>query len=287
MRLRLLSIGALALLAGLAAGLVVALLHQPAGARVDLGGRALSVRTELSPQDPRFGDTVVATVDAFVDRSRIDPGSVRVGSSFAPFAVVATSRSVHDAGGVSVVDVVRRLRCLELECVPRKTVKSFRFKPVRVSSAGGSATHAWPSLRVHSRVTKADVARPVLRVPPPVAAPVHYRVSPSATGYILLALAGLLAAAGAFLLLWVGLRRIAPAPRRVAPLDQVLEELAASCANGDSGLRRRALEELARELEPLNEPLSAESRVLAWGPGEPKPEAISDLTARVRGTVRR
>jgi hypothetical protein len=66
----------------------------------------------------------------------------------------------------------------------------------------------------------------------------------------------------------------------------VLSELTASSSNGDSGRRRRALEMLARELEPLDQSLSAESRVLAWGPEEPRPQAISDLTARVRKEVR-
>jgi hypothetical protein len=127
----------------------------------------------------------------------------------------------------------------------------------------------------------------VLRVPAPVAAAAEYRVSPTATGYVLLVVAGLLAASGVFLLLRVGLRRVAPARRAVPPLERVLAELAASSANGDSGRRRRALEELARELEPLDAPLSAESRVLAWGPDEPQADTVSDLASRVRKEVQR
>jgi hypothetical protein len=275
-------IGALALLVGLAAGLTVALLHRPATGHAE--SRALTTHSQFTPQDPQFGDTVVATVSVSAGAG-VDPAGVRVHSNFAPYTVVSRSRSIETAGGVSVVRVATTLRCLELGCLPRKAVKSFRFKPARISAGGTSVTQAWAPLRVHSRITKADSARSVLRVPPPAVAPVHYRVSPTAAGSVLLALAGLLAAAGAFLLLRVGLRRIAPA-RRVAPLDQVLEELAASCANGDSGRRRRALEELARELEPLDEPLSVESRVLAWGPQEPRPEAVTDLTERVRKEIR-
>ncbi len=169
--------------------------------------------------------------------------------------------------------------------MPREQVKSFRFKPVRVSYGTTSAAQSWPPLRVHSRVTKADDAAPVLRIPPPAAAPDAYRISPNVLGYALLVLAGLLAVGGAALLLRVGLRRGSPR-RRVAPLDQALAELAASCTNGDSGRRRRALEDLARELEPLDESLSAESRVLAWGPAEPETAAISELTSRVRSEVR-
>jgi hypothetical protein len=290
MRRRVLQVGALALLAGLAAGLALALLHRPAGGRVDLESRPLTVRGQLSPQDPQFGDTVVATLDVYADPS-VDADSIRVRSAFGPYAVASRTRSVRSVGGVSVVRVVSRLRCLELACVPPGRVRTFRFGLARISYQRGSAARdvlwGWPKLRVHSRVTTADVTAPVLRVPPPVAAPAHYRVSPAATAYVLFVLAGLLGVGGAGLLLSVGLRKIAAPRRRVAPLERVLGELAASCSNGDSGRRRRALEDLARELEPLDEPLSEESRVLAWGPDDPRPEAISELTDRVRTEVPR
>jgi len=287
---RLLQFGALALLVALAIGFALALAHRPAGGHIDLGGRPVSVRQELTPRDPQFGDTVVATIDVFADPSRVDAGSMQVRTHFEPYVVASTSRSVRSTGGVSVTHVESRLRCLGLPCVPSGSVTAFHFDPVRISyreDAGNrTVTSAWPTLRVHSRVTKADLARPVLQVPAPVAAPARYRLPPAATGYALLALAGLLAAGGAALLIGVGLRQMAPGRRRVSPLERVLGELAASCSNGDSGRRRLALEDLARELEPLDEPLCVESRVLAWGPGEPQAEAISDLTSRVRTAVR-
>jgi hypothetical protein len=71
--------------------------------------------------------------------------------------------------------------------------------------------------------------------------------------------------------------------RRGTPLERILGEL--TSANGDIGRRRRTLEQLARELEPLDESLSFESRVLAWSPQEPEPAAISDLARRVRTVV--
>ena len=271
---RLLQAGAIALLIGLGAGLAVALLHRPSHG--DVGSGRLTIRTRLSPQDPQFGDTVVATLDVYGA-----PGDIRVRSEFAPYEVVARTRSVRTVGGESFVRVVSRLRCLEPTCVPRAAVKTFRLKPVRVS---GEA-HAWPALHVHSRITKADSARPVLRVPPPAAAPARYRFSPTAAGTVLLALAGLLAAGGAFLLFRVALKKIAPTRRPLPPLERALAELSAASENGDSGRRRRALEELACQLEPLDEPLSLESRVLAWGPDEPRPETVSDLASRVRQEV--
>ena len=286
---RLLQLGALALLIVLAVGLALALAHRPSGARADLGGRAVSVRQELTPRDPQFGDPVVATIDVFADSSRVDAGTVQVKAAFGPYTVAAGSRGVRLIGGVWVMHVERRLRCLGLACVPPGSTKVVRFTPVRVSYREGSRTHAlaspWPPLRIHSRVTEAELARSVLRVPAPVAAPPRYSLSPTATGSVLLALAALLAAAAAALLLRVALRSTVPM-RRVPPLERVLRELAAASSNGDSGRRRRALEELARELEPLDLPLSVESRILAWGPGEPQPEAISDLAGRVRTAVR-
>ncbi len=288
--LRLLQLATLALVVALAAGFAVALLHRPSGGHIDLGGRPVSIHQELTPRDPRFGDTVVATIDVLADPTRVDPGGVQVRALYGPYAVASTSRSVRRTGGVSVTHVESRLRCLDLRCVPSGSAKAFQFEPVRVSyrqdSSNRTVTSDWPALRVHSRVTRTDLARPVLHVPGPVAAPARYRLPPGVAGYGLLVLAGLLAAGGAALLLRVGLRRIAPARRRVSPLERVLAELAASCSNGDSGRRRRALEDLARELEPLDEPLSVESRVLAWSPLEPQPEAVSDLTSRVRTAVR-
>jgi hypothetical protein len=287
---RLLQLGALALLVALAVGFALALAHRPAGGHVDLGGRPVSIRKELAPAHPQFGDTVVATIDVFADPSLVDPGSVQIRARFEPYVIVSSSRSVHGVDGAAVIHVESRLRCLDLPCVPLGSVKAFPFKPVRISYREGLTTRTvaseWPALRVHSRVTRADLGRPLLRVPSPVGAPAHYRLPSTATGYALLVFAALLAAGGAALLLSVGLRRIGPARRRAAPLEQVLAELAASCANGDSGRRRRALEQLACELEPLDEPLSVESRVLAWGPKDPQTEAISDLTTRVRTAVR-
>jgi hypothetical protein len=263
MKRRLVQVGALVTLAALVTGLVLALTQ----------GRQVThappneppVEAQLTPREPQFGDTVVATLVA--------PAGSRLARKvdFDPYTVVSRASSVE--GGRATITY--HLRCLEQACVPHGRSKVFRFEPA-----------VWPTLRVHSRLTKADSARPVVRVPPPVSAPAHYRVSPTALGVTLLVLAALLAAGGAALLVAVGVRRIAPTQPRVPPLEHVLAELAASCSNGDSGHRRRALDALARELEPLDASLSAESRVLAWGPREPQAAAISDLTDRVKTAVK-
>lgn len=286
-----LSLAALALLLVLALTLALALRHEPGQTSVHLGDRPVAVERALTPRDPQFGDTVVATIDVFVDPARVDTHTVRVRTSFAPYGVASSRRTVRSVAGVSVTHVVDRLRCLAAVCVPPGDSRTVRFPPVRVSYRNGARpatlVAAWPALRLHSRVAKADLRHPILRVPRPQPAASDYRLPPRATGYTLLALAGLMALGGGALLLRVGLRRRDPARRGAPPLERILGELAAASSNGDSGRRRRALEELARELEPLDEPLSVESRVLAWAPHDPQPDAISELTSRVRTAVSR
>lgn len=289
---RLFTVAALALLAALAAGFVVALLHRPAETTVRAGPRPVSVRASLSPREPQFGDTVTASADVVVDPHRLDPRLVAVAAGFAPFRVVSATRTVESAGGLSVIHVEWRLRCLEVACVPPGASETFRFAPLRLSYREASGprilTSAWPFLRVGSRVAAADLRRPVLHVPQPKPVSSDYRLPPRATGWTLRALAALLALGGGVLLLRAALRGAGPARRREAPpFETILRELAAASSNGDTGRRRRALEELARELEPLDAPLSAESRVLAWAPPDPGTDAIAELASRVRGVVER
>lgn len=288
---RLLPFAALALLAALVTGLVLALRHDPGGPPARLQGRPVSAVATLSPREPQFGDTVLATLDVLVDPRRVDPGSVGVATGYAPYRVAASERTVRREGGVPDIHLESRLRCLALACVPPGTASTVRFQPVRVSYREGSQARSlavtWPALHVHSRVAVADLQHPLLRIPPPRASS-GYRFPPGPTGYALLALAGVLALGGSALLLLVALRRFEPARSRTGtPLERILAELAAASANGDSGRRRRALEELARKLEPFDSGLSAESRVLAWGPEDPQAEAVADLAGRAQTAVRR
>jgi hypothetical protein len=290
-RRRLAAAAAIVVLVVLAAALAVAALHRLSRPSVRLV-RAASVERSLSPEDPQFGDTVTATIDVFVDSRRVDLRSVAVKTGFAPYRVVSSKRTTHRQGDVGIVHIEDRLRCLEVACVPPGDRRTFRFAPVQVDYRNGSRSVTLrapgPELRVHARVTAADTARPVFRVGPPQATRTGYRFPPEPTGYVLLALAALLTVGGAALLVRAGLLGLRLRGRaREAPLERILRELAAASTNGDSGRRRRALEELARELEPVDEPLSAESRVLAWAPDDPNPEWIADLTVRVQSAVKR
>ncbi len=286
------AVAAVVLVVVLGAAFAVAALRRPGQASIRVTGPPVTVQKGLSPREPQFGDTVTATVVAVVDPRRVDPASVRVQTSFAPYRVVSTTRSERQRDGVTIVTVEHRLHCLEPACVPPGAGGSLRFADAMVeyTRAGTDTTFssAWPALRVHSRLGATDLQRPFLRVPPARPAAVDYRFPPQATGYVLLGLATLLALVGAATILGVGLRRGLMRRRRpVPPLERILAELDAASSNGDSGRRRRALEHLARELQPLDESLSAESRVLAWAPDDPRPDAIADLTTRVLAAVGR
>jgi hypothetical protein len=271
--MRALRLAILVLAAALAAGFVVALLHRPGGKEAArLGTQKVSVRQTLSPRSAQFGDTVVATTDVLAREP------VRLSADFAPYRVVSTSRTVSRSGDIRVTHVAQRLRCLEPACVPAGSGTTVRLAPLRVSYGGGSRTFAWPALHVSSRVESADIRRAVLRVPAP--APVLHPAR-RAFGWGLIVLAAALAAGGAALLLRLWLPPLRARRHEVPPLERALVEARASAAEGPAQ-RRRALEALARELEPLDAPLSAESRVLAWAPPVPEPDAIAELTGRVQ-----
>jgi hypothetical protein len=275
------ALAAVAALAG-SAGLVFAALHRPAQSPVRLTGTPVALRTSLSPAEPQFGDSVVATIDVFVDTQRVDVRTVKLAARFEPFSVTSSSRSTRRTGGVTRLRVVDVIDCLDAVCAPQGAPHTFRLPRLRVTYPGGARVAAWPPLRVHPRVVAADVAHPQLRVDPPQAR-AHYRFSPAATGWALMALAATCAIGGLGLLVRLVVPAL-PSHRRLqrTPLEELLDELASGRANGDVGRRRTALEELARALQPLDEPLSYETRVLAWASDEPAPAAIADLALRAR-----
>lgn len=276
---------ALVLALGLVAALVVAALHRPAEGKLSLTGKPVTARGSLTPRELQFGDPVAATIEVVVDPHRVDPSAVTVDADFAPFGVRSSVRTVHAMGDVSVVRIVDRLDCLGAACLPTAAAATFRLPKFHVTYPGGALAGDWPSLRVGPRVRAADLERPVLRVATPVAHPT-YRLPPTATGWTLLAGALVVAIAGLVLLARALVPALRGPPRRNAALERLLQQLTAD-TNGDGRRRRSTLEQLARELESLHEPLSYESRVLAWAPQEPPLDSVSELVRRIRKVVNR
>ncbi|MGZ4353259.1 MAG: hypothetical protein ACXVZ4_06920 [Gaiellaceae bacterium] len=249
----------------------------------------ISADTSFAPLVHAFADPVTAQVTVGVDPARIDPASVRVVPSFAPYAA-GPARVERRGGGVHLV-VLRfsfRLRCITAACVPRAPEKSFTLRPavVRWQSRGGragSARLAWPPLTVASRVTPRDLALPTLLARDEPPAP-SYSVPPGPLGIFLLALGAALAAAGAIALAVL----LRPRARAVTtpPLQHALQ-LVELAALGEIVERRRALYRLALALEEARlEPESHAARKLAWAPAAPDSDGMLQLALVIRGQLR-
>lgn len=205
-----------------AALLTVALADGPAeGDRVPL-----EVAASLSPRTHLFGDEVTADVLVRLDRREVDPDSVQVTGTFAPYGVVGRPRVTRSTSGDAVaIDVRFRLFCLRGDCRPAASGRRrVVLRPPRVvlrlraGTVRGTSV-ALPPLDVASRLTASDRLRPALVVgdePLPV---VSYRVSPRRLAAGLAALAAVLGLAGVLALGLEGRRalRLARARRRRPP----------------------------------------------------------------------
>lgn len=253
------------------------------------GGPPIAGDTAFAPLVHAFADRVTAQVTISVDPGRIDPASVRVLASFAPYTAGPVRVERRPAGSsLAVLRFSFPLRCSSAACVPRAPERSFSLPNAVVrwryrAGGSGSAPLAWPPLTVASRLTPRDLAVPALlaRAEPPAAS---YSLPPGALGVGLYAL-GAAFAAGGLVALALLLR---PHARTVAtpPLQHALElvELAAA---GEVVERRRALYRLALALEEARlEPESHAARKLAWAPAAPDPDGMLQLALVIRGQLR-
>ncbi|MGH3134304.1 MAG: hypothetical protein ACRDNY_11290 [Gaiellaceae bacterium] len=270
----------------------------------------IDVRGVLTPRIVLFGDTLTARVDVIVDRTRIDPESVRIATTFSPWAVVGPPERVRrDAGSTTYVRTTYVLRCLTSPCVPAGQVAPLEFSAARVSFAGAGAGEGaardslpveWPVLTVFSRFASAgfegaqSTATPwradLLTTPA-----VSYRVTPGLALGLLLATGGLLALGG-LVLAYVAWPRREPAPPpepeappapQLTPLELALELLEDSARPDGAEDRRRALELVAEALEERGEAddLVRWAKVLAWSEEAPAVDETSGVAARVRSLV--
>ena len=261
----------------------------------------------LSPRTVLFGDTVRARVDVLLDRTRVDPDSVRVSAQFSPWEVVGQPEQIRrDAGSTTYVRTTFVLRCLTSPCVPPGQTAPLEFGPARVTYSGpaGGEEHResirvdWPVLTVYSRYASANfdgrtgAATPwradLLTLPG-----VSYRVAPGVALVALIAGALLLAVAGALLAVLAWPRR-APAPPPepeappeppLSPLEQALALLEETARADGAEDRRRALELVAEELAERDEDIARSARVLAWSEDVPATDETSGLAARVRSAI--
>lgn len=280
--------------AALAAGvllLAAALLHDEPASLPRVGD--VRVAAELDEGGGRFGDPVGASVDVLVPTDSVDPASVRVDASFAPFALAAQPAVERSDGGSTTLLRWRyRLECLERACLPREAGLGLVLPPATVrfvsrSGRSGAVTVGWPQIRTASWLGGDDAGLLGWRANLEPLPAFDYRIPPRLLAALLGLAAVALAAAGAALL-WPALRRAiphdpAPADRR-SVLDRALAAVRAAAGGNDAAERRRALDLLARELRHgARRDEARVARRLAWSRGAPVQTEMEELADRVEG----
>jgi MYXO-CTERM domain-containing protein len=270
---------------------------------------AIQASAALTPRNVHFGDTVRAQVDVTLNRARIDAGSVRIATDFAPWAPVAEpERTRRDGETTTHLRTTWVLRCLASACLPPGRALTAELTPATVTydtlgpeaAAGKRLSARWPRLVAHTRLDQSDLEPPqsgggrspfespwradMVSMPP-----VSYRVEPET------ARTALYAGAGAFALLGLGLAFVgrprrrpapvaeAPAPPVLTPLEQALAVLEDPVAANGAADRRRALELVAAELAGRgNDDLAHAARRLAWSRQVPAVGSTTPLAEQAR-----
>ena len=102
-----------------------------------LPAEGIEAQATLEPRITLFGDLVVAHVDVLLDRSKVDPASVRVGTEFLPWEIVGQPvRARQDAGSNTHLRTTYTLRCTGSPCAPSNSSAALEFDPARVSYGG-------------------------------------------------------------------------------------------------------------------------------------------------------
>jgi hypothetical protein len=307
-----LHLGRRSLIAG--AALLVVVVGGVAGVLVSSGGGsadsppgAIQARSALLPGVVLFGDTLTARLDVILDRSKVDPGSVRVQASFAPWKPVAPPKQVRRDGSASSTYIEKTyvLRCLQASCTAQNDSIVEDFDRARVSYIARDGTHRvtqvkWPQLIVDSRYAQKTLSAAGASAAPWKAAlfslpSLTYSISPSLLFALLLTggLVLLLAAGG---LVYLARRRPAvraapppppPPPAPVlTPLERAFVLLELSERVDGAGDQRRALERVADELARRGEAeLARAARTLAWSEPVPGTEQTTRFAASARSKI--
>ena len=264
-----------------------------------LEGEPIAGTALLEPEQHLFGDPVRARLELVVDRNRVDPDSVEVGTNFQPYRELRPlERTRTDSGPITRLRYDYLIACLTAACLPSGAGRvefggvAVEYTP-RGDAVPQTATVEWQPLRAAGRIDPDRLEQAALRaelrdLPPP-----SYRISPKAVQLVAMLLAVLFAAAAGILALrflpldriasWMGARR---ADRRT-PLERALAQVRASVAGGRPAEGRRALERLAHELRATkNSELASDASKLAWSksaPGESRVTPLSHDVERVIG----
>ena len=113
---------------------------------------------DLDTYKVHFGDTITAKVEVTVDRSRVDPDSIRVSTDFTPWEPVGRPDVVRrDGHSTTYLETRYTLRCLESFCLTpeEESAQSFPQARITYAPAGGGDPQtmqvAWPEVLVTAR----------------------------------------------------------------------------------------------------------------------------------------
>jgi hypothetical protein len=238
---------------------------------------ALHAVASLQPAAVLFGDAVTAEIEVDYDPRTVEPSSIRIQPSFAPYIAGAAPTVQHLHAGA--VRFRYSLLCVTDGCLPAKDARMLQLHAFTVSALAGArsltATARWPVLRISSRLAAADLnGRIRFRHPTTPPSP-GYRVAPGALAAGLIAgaaLCALLAAA----LVGLQLARRAARVRMLTPLELAIAYVRESAARTDPD-RRRALALLA---EAVDGELATAADETAWSKPPPTPAGATELADR-------
>ena len=249
-----------------------------------------------------------ALFDVTLDRTRVDPDSVRVAAELSPWEILGTRRERRDAGTTTHLRWTYDLRCLTGPCVPAGATAPLEFAPARVTYAvpgererrATSLDVQIPLLVVYSRFSAAGfesterrrelVAHGRPHAPGRVLPGVPERrgracCSPAASSCSLRRACSCISRGPAGLPRQRRSQNPSPLPS-LTPLEQALALLEETVRADGAGDQRRALELVAEELDEWGDAdLAGAARVLAWSVGVPRVEQTTALAARVRAEL--
>ena len=258
----------------------------------------VAVNATLGPQQHLFGDPIRARVDLILDAKQVDPDTVNVRASFAPYRPLQPpTRWQTSSGAITRLRFDYQLACLGFRCLPRGRGRiELRNGAVEYRRRGDEAVQKneidWPVLNVTGRISPTRLWEAQLRSEYQELGPPTYSVSPSLVEVVAFALAVIFGAAAMILIL--RLLPLAPILERLglkpvdrrSPLERALARVQETATSQRPDEGRRALERLARELRRSRSPeLAGAASQLAWSRAFPADGRLTALTGKVERLI--
>ena len=232
-----------------------------------------------------YGDPVTAQVEVDYDPRTVSPATIRVRPSFVPYVV--SSPPVVESRDAGAVRFRYSLLCVTDGCLPTRGARVLHLEPVTVTGLAGTrtltATAAWPTLRIYSRLSPSDLTRIRFRRPisPPSPA---YRLAPGPLAAGLIGAAALFTLAAMILALAALTGRVRRARATSLPPLELAIAYVRDSARRPEPDRRRALGFLADAVDDRGDStLAAAASDTAWSKSPPTPAAAEKLADRAGG----